>query len=99
MRFIEIDNITFIDKDGNRFPIKDIRPIEELTTAAEVEISNRDMIDEVATRTSPRIYGEDSEHLIYKVFDHNAREIIEAGWDLGKLSKLKIPFPENGIVT
>lgn len=91
MRYQEIENIVFENKDGNSFTIKDMREFPDYTLLAEVEIDNDDMVDEVASR--PEIFGAESEGQSFKIVDYNIIKIFEARFDLTKLEKLRIPNP------
>jgi len=89
MRYFNQTDIVFIDKDGISYQIKETRKIESLATAIDISINEGDTLDEIATRRN--ILGDNAEHLIYKIFDHNIVEIVEAGYDLDKMKSLRIP--------
>jgi len=89
MRYISIPTITFEDKDGNKFPVKDLREIPLYETAFEIDIVKGDRIDEIASRSN--VYEEQSEDLSYLIFEHNIIDIVEARFDLEKLKRIQIP--------
>ena len=93
MRYIEIPTISFTDKDGVNFPVKDLREFPDYETAFNKQIISGDFIDEVASRKD--VFGDDSEDLSYLIFEHNIVEIVEARWDLSKLKTLRIPVLNN----
>jgi len=50
MRYQEIDDVVFQNKDGNSFTIKDMREYPDYTPLLTLEIDEKDMIDEIASR-------------------------------------------------
>lgn len=89
MRYFDIDTVSFTNKDGKSAPIKEKRPIENNPIAFEVNTNNQ-LLDEIASRKD--VYGEGYEDHSYKIFDANCVEIIEAGYDLTKVRRMKIPL-------
>ena len=90
MRYINIDTISFTNKNGVTVPIKDKRPIPEEQISFELKISDDTDLDEIASRAD--VFGEDAEDLSYRIFDANIIEIVENGYDLSKIRKLSIPL-------
>ena len=93
MRYNAIDTITFTDQDGNQFPVKDIRPLQELDTATSIKVEKGMKFDDVASRRE--IYGEGTEALSYVLLDHNAEKMVENDFDVSTLKELKIPVIED----
>ena len=91
MRYQEVENVVFTNKDGNSFTIKDMREYPEYTTLLPLEIDENVMVDEIASR--PEIYGLGAEDQSFKIFEHNKVKIFEARFMLSKLSKVDIPNP------
>jgi hypothetical protein len=89
MRFNNISTVVFTDLNGNKFPIKDIRPVEVFQTAFTLKLEKAMYIDEIVSRDS--IFGKNTEEMSYAVVDHNIADIVEAGFDLTKLKSIKIP--------
>lgn len=91
MRYQEIDNVIFTNKDGNSFTIKDMREYPDYTLLMPLEIGEDEMIDEIASR--PDIYGDEAESQSFKIFENNKVKIFEARFMFSKLRKLRIPNP------
>ena len=89
-RYNSVDTITFEDKDGNAFAVKDIRPIPGYETLSIEKWNNEMMIDEFLSK--PQLYGDEAEDLSYTVVDHNAEKIIENNFDFTKIKQLRIPL-------
>lgn len=89
MRYNNVDDIIFVDRDGKSHVVKDIRQFESYQLMTSIKIQSGDMIDEIACRND--IYGDDAEMLIYKIFDFNRIKIAEANFDLSKITSLDIP--------
>jgi len=89
MRYIREPTVIFTDRSGQSYEIKETRRLEVLTTMLEMNLRMGDAIDEIATRKT--VYGDEAEVLAYKIFDHNAVAIADAGYDLSRLKTLKIP--------
>jgi phage gp36-like protein len=89
MRYARIDTISFTDINGNNFPIKDIRPLETGTLKATIRITEKDRLDEVASRID--VYGREGYRNAYKLFDANATILVENCIDIGKLRLCKVP--------
>lgn len=90
MRYFREPDVVFTNANGVSVTLKETRELEELETATEIEVHENDMLDEIATKRD--VYGENAEALVYKLFDANAVEIIESGYNLGRVGKLKIPL-------
>ena len=89
MRYELVDEIVFVDINGNNRTIKDMREYEDQNMVASVNILGSAFIDEIATRQE--FYGDGSEFEIYKVVDFNIIKLFDAGFDLSKIKKLEIP--------
>ena len=90
MRYFSVDTLSFNDKNGKTYAVKDIRSMTILSTGVVVELEEGMQIDELISR--PGYYGNDSEGLSYLVVDHNAEKLAENNFDLSKLKTLKIPI-------
>ena len=90
MRYIDIETITFIDQNGNRYPIKDIRLIPTYAHLFTINKQQYTDIDEIAVR--PEVYGPLTEGDSYKIWDHNIVQIAEARYDIRKLPNMRIPL-------
>lgn len=90
MRYINADEHSFTSADGVTAAVKDILPVAPRATSfVTVPCDAQTSLDEIASRES--VYGEGSESSAYKIFDENIVEIVEAGFDLGKLRSLRVP--------
>jgi len=91
MRYLNADDVPFTSADGLTVAIKDTLPMVGRSEASfEVECDAGTALDEVATR--PGAYGEGREAFAYNIFEENAVEIFEAGLDLGKVRRLRVPL-------
>ncbi len=90
MRYLTIDTISFTNKDGNTFPVKDIRPIPEEPVSLSIPVVDETMLDEVASRSD--VYGEFGEDQTYRLFDANVTKLLENNFDVSKLAEIKIPL-------
>ena len=90
MRYLDIETISFTDQNGKQYPIKNIRIIPTYTHLMTIKKTEKRDIDEIVSRND--IYGAESEADSYKVWDHNIEAIVEARYDLTKLSTLRIPL-------
>jgi len=88
-RFLRVDDIEFTDQNGKTMIIKDWRVISQVATAFQIDIKEGDLLDEVASREE--VFGTFGENRSYQLFDQNAVEIVENGFDLSKLKKLRVP--------
>ena len=88
-RYNDIDTVSFTDKNGNSFPVKDIRPIPSNPVALSIPITNETDIDEVSSRAD--IYGDLAEDQTYRIFDANIVNLTESNFDVNSLPELKIP--------
>ena len=89
-RYSDVDTITFIDVNGNQFPVKDIRPISEQTVAFEIDKTGNDLLDEVASRKLT--FGDFGEIQSWRFFDLNIVRLTEVNFDMTKLKRLKVPL-------
>jgi len=91
MRYFNSENVAFSSADGKTVSVKETLPmVGKSDLSFEVECSANTSLDEIATR--PSAYGEGSEASAYRVFEENVVEIFEAGLDLGKIKKLRVPL-------
>lgn len=90
MRYYNIDTIPFTNAQGITVPIKDKRPIINEAISFEIGKTSEDELDEIASRAS--VYGEDAEDQSYRLFDANIVQIVENGYDLSKVRKIKVPL-------
>jgi len=88
-RYSDIDTITFTDVNGNSYPVKDIRLISSQTFALEIDRSEHDLLDEIASRRE--IYGDFGEVQSWRIFDLNIVKFTEANFSLTKIKRIKIP--------
>lgn len=89
MRYNNITTLEFVDVDGRKFAVKDIRPIEELTTAIVIRVLDGMMLDELASRDD--VFGTDQEGQTYKILDNNIVKMTEQDFELAELDKVRIP--------
>lgn len=89
MRYFKQPSVTFTDKDGTGYEIKETRRLETLNTMFVLKLNEGDDLDEIATRKN--VFGDDAEILAYKLFDHNVIAIVDSNYDLDKIKTLKIP--------
>lgn len=89
-RYIPINTVSFTDKNGNTYPVKERRPIEQTNTAYELNIVQGDEIDELISRIS--VFGDLAEYRSYQLVDANIVELKENKFDLDTLRKLRVPL-------
>jgi hypothetical protein len=92
MRYQNVEDVTFTTIDGEDIIIKGRREIPEYQTMTTAQKVNGELMDEIITR--PELYGEGNEDLAYLIFEANQKEIIEADFNLNKLTEVKIPLLE-----
>ena len=90
MRYIDVDTVTFTDINGKSYPVKDRRDISTQTLAFEIDVKEGDLLDEVASRRE--VYGDFGEVHAWRIFDLNIVRLTEAGFDMSKIKRLKIPL-------
>lgn len=90
MRYIDIETITFIDQNGVRYPVKDIRIIPTYAHIFTLKKQPTTDIDEIAT--SPDVYGALTEGDSFKIWDHNIVAFTEARFDISKVKEVRIPL-------
>jgi hypothetical protein len=93
MRYLTIDTVTFTDKTGKQFPVKDMREIPAYDTMFTVTKVAGEMVDEIASREE--VYGSEAEDQSFLILEHNLREVCEYSWDLDKLRSLRVPVQGN----
>lgn len=89
-RYISVDTITFTNKNGNSFPVKDTRPISEQTINQEIDVTRGDLLDEIASRKE--VFGDNGEVQTWRLFDANIVELTENGFEINNIKKLKVPL-------
>jgi hypothetical protein len=90
MRYQEIDNIVFTDYKGKSYTIKDMREYPtDYTLFLNLKTTANDMIDEIANRKD--IYGSNSEHMVYKIYENNIIKLFESEFDMNEIKTLAIP--------
>lgn len=89
MRYAQIATVSFTDVDGNTRAIKDIRPIPRYTIRAKIAVTERDKLDEIASRVD--VYGREGYRNAYKLFDANVVKLVEHCLDMGKLRVFEVP--------
>lgn len=92
MRYFTQDDIVFTNRNGKSFTLKEIREFPKYVTMAILQIQGASSLDEIASREE--VYGDDMESQSYKIFEHNAKDIVNAGFDLTKLTTLRIPMEQ-----
>jgi len=90
LRYIDIETITFIDQNGNRYPVKDIRIIPTYAHIFTIKKQPNNDIDEIATR--PDVYGPLTEGDSFKIWDHNIVKFAEARYDVMEITEVRIPL-------
>ena len=87
MRDISVDTVQFTTPDKEVINLKDMREYEAFTAQGKYQVPKGSQLDLIAVL----VYGEDSEALDYKLFDHNRVVIVDSGYDLDKIKSLEIP--------
>ena len=90
MRYITVENISFKDKTGKSFEIKDMREYPDYVLLGSIKVNTDDKIDEIVSREE--IYGDNSEDLSFKVVDFNRIKLFEENFDLNKIDSINIPL-------
>ena len=73
--------------------IKDIRQFPNYVRSHNIPITEKDSLDEIATRKD--IYGDDAEDEYYRIFEFNAALLIDNGLKLINIGSLDIPSREQ----
>ena len=89
MRNLTVSTITFTDKNGVQYPVKDMREYAEQETGTIINLRDGDYIDEIASRRD--VYRTGSEDLSYQIIEANRIKIVDSDWDLSRLKQLIIP--------
>ena len=89
MRYVQIDTISFTDATGRTVPIKDIRPIPSYTIKTKVFVTEKDRLDEIASRQD--VYKEGGYRNAYKLFDANVVRLVEGKIDMSKIRVVEVP--------
>ena len=90
MRYQLVDIIVFRNTQGKSITIRSMREYPEYTDSMNIKVRSDDEIDEIASRQE--IYGDEGEMESYKIFDANIINIFDAGFDISKLNKVRIPL-------
>jgi len=89
MRYMEVETVSFTDALGNVRPVKELREIPSYETRIILNKNAGDFLDEVASR--PEALGEGYEADSYLLWEANAVEIADAGFDLSMVRSVKVP--------
>lgn len=89
MRYLEVDTVSFTDALGNIRPVKELREIPEYEIRMAVIKNAGDFLDEVASR--PEVLGDGYEPDSYLLWEANAVEIADVGYDLAMIRSVKVP--------
>ena len=89
MRYIEIDNITFVTFEGKSILIKDLRAIPEYTDLSNYKTQKDDDVDEIISRRE--YYGDNSESRSYSIVEKNNAKFDESNYTMNLLSEIIIP--------
>ena len=89
MRFLDVPIVSFTAANGKSYQVRDRRPITVYDTAFDMDVSNRDMLDEIASRRE--VWGANSEGLAYAIFDNNIEKLVELNFDMSQIRTLHIP--------
>lgn len=90
MRYIESNKITFTNSVGETTELIEAQELQLVQTfLKEIDIQTGDMLDEIAQRKD--VFDSENEQLWYFIFDFNAADIIDNGFSLTGINKLKIP--------
>jgi len=92
-RYNLIDTITYNDKNGTEYPVKDVRPIPSYINGREVPLPAESKIDGLITREDN--FGPDTEEYTYAVTDYNIEKLAEHNFDLSRLKRIRIPVLEE----
>ena len=89
-RYNNIDTITFTDKDGIEYPVKDLRPISEFETGVVIKPEKDLLVDDLVSRRE--YYGDNAEDISYVIVDHNVEKFVENDFEISKVKDLRIPI-------
>lgn len=87
MRYQQVDDIVYTDKNGKSVTIKDMREYPEYTQQTTVMTKADDMVDEIAVRND--IYGANAEHRVYSIYEFNIENFYENNMNM--IKTLRIP--------
>ena len=91
MRYQEADDVVFVTAEGDSVRLKDVLPVvAPAISFVTVACDSGTSLDEIASRVN--IYGEGMESSAYRIFDENIKELTDAGFDPGRLEKLRVPL-------
>lgn len=89
MRYRNVPDIIFNDKQGRSFTVKDIRPIPDYENILDIKVEKGMFLDELISRKE--YYDDDNEGLAYAMVDHNRVKMVENDFDISKLQKIRLP--------
>jgi translation elongation factor P/translation initiation factor 5A len=89
LRYLRVETISFTDSNGRTYPIKDTRTFEEYTIRKRIEVTERDKLDEIASRVD--VYGIGGYTDSYKLFDQNRVQLVDHALALDRIKTLEIP--------
>jgi hypothetical protein len=90
MRYAEVETVAFLAPDGRTVAVKEMRQHGVYSTWYAISLEGGSFLDEIASRESA--YGQEGEGLAFKLFEHNAEDLTDAGFDLSRLSRLEVPL-------
>lgn len=88
-RYLNVDTLSFTDRLGNTYPVKDIREIPSEQISFEIDVDEETLLDEIASRQE--VFGDFGEQQSYRIFDLNIEILTEANFDLTNIKRLKVP--------
>jgi hypothetical protein len=89
MRYLQVPIVPFTDATGKQYSIHDFREIPSYSIARTMNRSAEEAFDEIASRQY--VYGDGGERNANQLYEANIVAIVEAGWDLSKISSIKVP--------
>jgi len=89
MRYMNLENVSFLNADGKSYSVKDFREIPDYNTKTTYYPISEDEVDEIASRKE--FFGSGGEWQYYKIIEHNKVKFIENGFSISKLRPLLIP--------
>ncbi len=90
MRYARVETVSFEAIDGNVYPVKELREIPTYAIGTIVERAARDDVDDTASRDE--VFGGGGEGESYRLWEANAVEIADSGYDLTRVKSFKVPL-------